>query len=45
MTLKEAQIEAEDNGEKITHRYYSTNEYLYFKNGCYYTEDNCNMTN
>jgi hypothetical protein len=38
MTKKEA-IAAMQEGDKVTHRYFSSDEYIYFKDGRIWTEE------
>ena len=40
---KEAAIEACKKGAKIAHKYFSSDEWVEFRNGSFYTEDGCNM--
>jgi len=40
LSLDQAKTTAIVEGKKIAHRYFTDNEYIYYKNGVWFTEDN-----
>ena len=43
LTLDQAKTTAIVEGKKIKHRYFMEHEFIYYKNGCWFTEDNYQM--